>query len=210
MSISSKPSKRDRPTAEMGIWAEQLVAEWLMAQGWQILHRRWQCRWGELDLIALHTSSGSSSEILHREKTEPEKVILPPRTISPLGSGASCESSNLTGSTLAFVEVKARSRGNWDSDGLMAITAQKQAKLWQTAQVFLATFPELAEQNCRFDVALVQCQRRPTPSQGRSPLPDLTLPVTPLLLSTIHLGQSVEIPGYRLTLHSYLAGAFGL
>ncbi|NJL23491.1 MAG: YraN family protein [Leptolyngbyaceae cyanobacterium SM1_3_5] len=100
----------------MGIAAEALVADWLIAQGWAIEFRRWRCRWGELDLVA--------------------------RQVQPTP-------------TIAFVEVKARSRGNWDADGLLAITPQKQAKLIQAAQLFLADRPHWAEYTCRFDVALV-------------------------------------------------------
>lgn len=160
-------SKSNYP--DIGTLGEDLVAKWLQLQGWAILHRRWYCRWGELDIIA-------------RRQAE-----------------------------LVFVEVKTRQRKNWDADGLLAITASKQAKLWQAAELFLADRPELAELDCRFDVALVRSDRFPAKlfphiddrvsdlsfSQERSnhqdyPYPECTLP-----------------SGYRLSLQQYIQSAFG-
>jgi putative endonuclease len=100
-------------------------------------------------------------------------------------------------STLAFVEIKTRSSGNWDADGLLAITLSKQLKLWKTAQLFLGQHPHLAEHPCRFDVALVGAARSRTSSES-NPVPPITL------------GQPIEWNGYRLTLRTYLESAFEL
>lgn len=135
-----------------GQLGEQFVGHWLRSQNWNLLHHRWRCPTGEIDLIA----------------TSP--------------------------STLAFVEVKTRSRGNWDADGLLAITAQKQAKIRQTAEQFLATYPDWAEFPCRFDVALVRYQKLTTTSSDFCP--------------PIALNQPILWAGYRLTLQDYIPGAF--
>ncbi len=37
---------------DIGQLGEDLVAKWLQSSGWSILHRRFSCRWGEIDIIA--------------------------------------------------------------------------------------------------------------------------------------------------------------
>ncbi len=61
--------------------------------------------------------------------------------------------------TVLFIEVKTRGKRNWDADGLMAIDGRKQSKIIHGAQMFLGLHPDLAEQPCRFDVALVTLEK---------------------------------------------------
>ena len=57
---------------------------------------------------------------------------------------------------LLFVEVKTRGGNSWDEGGLLAIATQKQRKLGRAALEFLKQHPDLANLDCRFDIALVQ------------------------------------------------------
>lgn len=229
MSYWTDPSAAPQnPTPTVGELGEQLVAEWLQTQNWVILHHRWRCRWGEIDLIACsgareqgkldagnlqkNTTMAGSSQL-----TSP----CPPVSSSPL---------------LTFIEIKTRSPRNWDADGRLAITPRKQAKLLQAAELFLAKYPEMASYPCRFDVALVSCRRL---SQGSSPASVSTaaqckIQATPLeepnslasqecrtnlapsppitdrarQVSLIQLGQPVVRAGYQLFLVDYIPSAF--
>jgi putative endonuclease len=163
-SLPRRSSASKRTDLTVGTLAEELVAQWLMGQGWRIHQKRWRCPLGELDLIA-----------------ERQKQI-------------------------AFVEVKARSRGNWDADGLLAITPGKQEKLRKAAGFFLAKHPYLANFPCCFDIALVSCQRSPSTENLTAGAFSLNQPL--VLPMPIQLGQPVAIGSHRLTLQQYVEGAF--
>ncbi len=153
----------------IGITGEDLVTQWLQSQGWAILHRRWGCRWGEIDIIA-QDDSQQLVEQVEIPKTHRSKPIL------------------------AFVEVKTRSSGNWDAGGRGAITLKKQTKLWRTAELFLAHYPQKADYTCRFDVAIVHYGKRPPE------LNQITIPQKSLAFSST--GE------YVLTLQEYIPAAF--
>lgn len=152
-------------TSRLGNLGEDLVADWLRSQNWVVLHQRWHCPLGELDVVAQ------------------------------------------SGETIAFVEVKTRSKGNWDNDGLLAITTHKQVKLWKTAQLFLTEYPDLASLPCRFDVALVNCRPALDKPKKKAQLlagsfsTENLMPEKPF---------TQTIAGYQLTLHAYLQNAFTL
>lgn len=136
-------------TENIGLLGEAIAAQWAMSNGWEILHHRWHCRWGELDLI-IHQPFDST---LPKEAQQH-------RVPNPHGMN--------DGQALIFVEVKTRSANNWDANGLMAITPEKQRKLWQTAELFLSTFPRYAMMPCRFDLVLIQHRRSPKPNVRKS------------------------------------------
>lgn len=156
---------------QVGEWGEQLVCQWLTQQQWQILDRRWHCRWGEIDIIARSNAS-------------------PPGPHS--------------NTRLAFIEVKTRRAQNWDADGLLAITPQKQQKLWKTAQLYLKKHPEFAELFCQFDVALVQCNLI-----SKSPIQAVNVH-DELQVTALEVNQPIQVGGYQFILLDYLESAFTL
>jgi putative endonuclease len=129
---------------DIGHLGEDLVAQWLQSTGWIILHRRFSSRWGEIDIIAQYDGRIGEAE----EQEENCSRVERPTT-----------ANSTQHSLLAFVEVKTRSYGSWDAGGRSAITPQKQAKISRTAGIFLAQYPEKADYSCRFDVAIIYCQR---------------------------------------------------
>lgn len=161
---------------DLGILGEDCVCKFLAAANWEILHQRWRCSRGEIDIIAQRSKAPSGS---------PEQQA-----------------------NLAFVEVKTRSTGSWDAGGLLAITPDKQAKLLQAAQMFLASRPDLADLPCQFDVALVSCRRHRQKEQGQKEQGQKEGQKAQASVGAFKLGQPVLMGAYQLTLDEYIEGAF--
>jgi putative endonuclease len=115
--------------------------------------------------------------------------------------------------TLAFVEVKTRSAGSWDAGGRDAIMPSKQGKLCRTAQMYLAKFPEKADFNCRFDVAIAEAQKVPSPKISS---PKISSPKTSSskiskygnLSENSNILAFLSTPTLYLVLQEYIPGAF--
>ncbi|MBH8574177.1 YraN family protein [Nostocaceae cyanobacterium CENA369] len=186
---------------DIGQIGEDLVAQWLESTGWVILHRRFACRWGEIDIIAQHPGNTEEAEGQRGREAEGDK-----RDNSSLSTQHSALSEKLRAGVppveqtsvtqhciLAFVEVKTRSSGSWDAGGRSAIALQKQAKISRTAEIFLAEYPEKADYTCRFDVAIVFCQRSLKNTKSKVPQEALA---------------SSSAAGYQFYLQEYIRAAF--
>jgi len=196
---------------DIGVLGEDLVARWLQSSGWTILQRRWRCPWGELDLVVkldVREGMGQANEGDKEDKgAEAQAKNQKPKTKNQNSLATSYQPlATHPTPVIAFVEVKTRKQNNWDAGGLLAITPQKQTRLWQAAEYFLSAYPNLATYQCRFDVALVQ-HRKLSLARLRQASP--TLDISPDLSSlSVQLGQAVIVAGYQLVLQEYLSAAF--
>jgi putative endonuclease len=119
--------------------------------------------------------------------------------------------------TIIFVEVKTRSRNNWDENGLLTVDSSKQDKIITTASLFLAKYPLLADLPCRFDVALVSykkhlAQRRLSPIvwDKEAEKKDAKIDFENINITSLDIGQPVSLNQYQLTIENYLQSAFEL
>ncbi|NET09404.1 MAG: YraN family protein [Symploca sp. SIO2B6] len=167
-----------RTNDRIGQFGEQFVGQWLQQQGWVLLHQRWRCRWGEIDIIA--------------QQSVPTPLLI-------------------------LVEVKVRSEGNWDSDGLLSITVKKQKKLLMATQLFLSKFPELDNLPCRFDVALVKHTKKSCGSTSAGPQDEslTTLQFQQRKMSTLNVMEEANsqspfltVGEHQFRLQHYIEGAF--
>ena len=179
VNFNQYPSATPNQKLDVGKLGEKLVAQWLQAQDWVILHHRWRCRWGEIDLIA-------------QQGAEETKQLNAPDSSPPSG---------FSSPLLAFVEVKTRSWRNWDANGLLAITPHKQSKLWQTAELFLSENPEMGDFSCRFDVALISYQRLSSTAKSAVVGNGIQVP-------SVQLGKPIVVADYQLILRDYISSAF--
>ena len=65
----------------LGRWGETQTAEWLRARGWRVVAAGWQCRFGEIDLIA----SNDKYIIFTEVKLRKNAVFAPARAFVDRG-----------------------------------------------------------------------------------------------------------------------------
>jgi putative endonuclease len=164
---------------DIGNAGEELVAQWLRSTGWIILHRQWRSPLGEIDIIA-QINQGIRG-MKQAEVSDSDNLPI----FTPTSPSTSMPNSII----LAFVEVKTRSHRNLDAGGRSAIAFSKQEKLWRTAEMFLVQYPEKANYICRFDVAIVTCERVSGKKETKAAVEQ-------------------EVGGYQLTLEEYIPSAF--
>ena len=182
---------------DIGAKGEELVAKWLQSTGWIILHQRWSCRWGEIDIVALQQKDGEEIKIkLEDSELESKSEPNQKNREYPIHKLENSR-ANPDDSVLAFVEVKTRSRGSWDAGGRNAINRKKQGKIWRTAQIYLAQNSDLADLPCRFDVAIVQFQPKPNQHTVKKIIGKEVL-------------ASLSTQEYQFNLEEYIPGAFDL
>jgi len=209
-----KPSqKTTHPNRQaIGELGEALVAHWLAAHGWVVCHQRWRCRWGELDLVAV---PAPFNPVPAQSSPQPAAQSLPVE--STLRSTSGSKLGSISGSTsdsasaLIFIEVKTRNDRNWDADGALAISPQKQGRLWQAARAYVGRYPQYADAVCRFDVALVRCVagnfgRGTGVEAGVEAGVGLDLGTIDWSVPSVQHG-AIVIPGYSLAIIQYLEGA---
>ncbi len=109
---------------------------------------------------------------------------------------------------ISFVEVKTRSKNNWDENGLLAIDSAKQEKIIKTASLFLAKYSQLAELPCRFDVALVSYQK--CLAQRYRGVKERKTKIDVKEIARLTIGQAVDIEQWQITIENYLQSAFDL
>lgn len=179
----------------VGLLGEAIAAQWVLTYGWHILHHRWHCRWGELDLITQDFTLPTDSQ-----------KYIGPNTRYSIGKQIPYYAPN-SSQQLVFIEVKTRSLKNWDANGLMAITPKKQQKLWKTAEFFLATFPQYANAPCRFDLMLIRYQRSPQDPRmdNRNPDKQVPSPTASRISETKTLSHQNEAKPTRFNLNPFNA-----
>lgn len=74
----------------LGRWGEAQVADWLRRRGWRVLASGWQCRFGEIDLIAENGQYISFTEVKLRrsDRFAPARAFVDARKQAKLRTTA--------------------------------------------------------------------------------------------------------------------------